>query len=126
MTEDITDSWLDPNGKIIPVYYCEHNDYAKQYLLDTNPQFDRNTIMEYCESLNCRQPYQVLHKQGWIRIRIRYMYLLPIIQVFGNGYEPRKIMQNTIDPAMNKVQIQVVKRLCEKLNVDFLDAINGR
>ena len=108
--------WIDCEGIIIE---CgSHNKFATEYF-ESELGFDE--LMKMIEKEGVEYPYQLLHKRGWIRVGTNHKNKL---RVWGNCCSPGKIMRNTMNPAMNPKQIKTVKKLCEKYNTEYLDAIN--
>jgi hypothetical protein len=114
------DSWLDPNGNIIEVGDCQHNEYASDLLEQEMGLFE---LHDYMDKENMSYPYEVLHKRGWVRIKYNTAYL-PRIEILGGCCSLVKPMRKTIDPAMNERQLRVAKQLCEDCDTPFHVAIN--
>lgn len=118
------DSWLKPNGVIIEVGMFNHNKYANNILIE---EFggDYFKLEEFLIKNRLSYPYEALHLRGWIRIKFNSGYL-PRISFLGNCIDLTKPMINTMNPAMNDIQLKIAKRLCEEYNTEFHVAINDK
>ncbi len=115
------DSWLTPEGKIIEVGEMRHDAFAWDYLRKEMG----SDLDSYLDTNNFIYPHQILHQRGWVRIKYNSDYL-PKIQILGDCIDLCKPMKNTIDPAMNGLQMIVAKELCEKNGVTLRMAINDK
>lgn len=115
------DSWLDPDGNIIEVGRFAHNSYANELLIGELGGI--NEVFDYMEEHKLSYPYEVLHKRGWVRIKIRFDYSY---QFLGNTIDLTKPMRNTINPAMNEAQLRVAMELCNNDKEVFHRAINDK
>ena len=112
--------WLDPCGIL---HDCGrgiavHNEYARQYLIN-------NSIMTEDEIFYSHMcPYQILHDMGWVRVVIDTS-LRQVVQILGNCINLQEPMYNTMDPAMNRSQLAVCKKLCYDYNFELYNALNG-
>ena len=119
-----SDYWLDIDGNLIPVASRGHNEYAQELLIKECGNFLEYS--RYMEDSGCDYPYQILHKRGWIRIKYReYSDSKMKIIITGDCCDMTKIMRNTISPAMNSIQMEIAKKLCEEIGVDILYALNN-
>ena len=116
------DSWLTPDGEVIQVGNFAHNQYAYEVLSEER---GLNALMEYMDEKGFNSAYEVLHERGWVRIKYNEGYL-PAIEILGGTISLVREMKNTIDPAMNSMQMAVAKRLCAEAGTPFLHAINDK
>jgi len=123
MNKDKKDAWLDPDGNMIEVYQCGHNDYASELLEKEFGDFE--PLYKYMEDNNLQYPYEVLHERGWVRIKF-HPDSKQKVEALGNCISLVQPMRNTIDPPMNEKQLKVVKELCDKYNVPFHIAVNDK
>lgn len=123
MITQTTDSWLTPEGKLIPVEFAGHNDYARDFLKVEFPNW--KDCREYMRSIMMQYPYEVLHHRGWVRIKINHTAANPV-RILGGCIDNMRILRNTIDPAMNSKQLKVAKEICKEFGVTLLDAINDK
>jgi len=114
----MNDAWIDDKGRLIEV--STHNRYASE-LLEKEMGFEE--LYEYLENNDIEYPYQLLHKRGWVRVKV---YSAGRIQILGDCIDLTKQMRNTIDPAMNDRQLRVANQLCREVGMDFHNAINDR
>ena len=114
------DCWIKPNGQIIEVGDMQHNSYASDLL---EKEMGLEGMMDYLEKNNCDSPYEILHKRGWVKVRVNSY---GSIEIVGNCISLIKPMRNTCDPAMNFAQMKTAKRLCRETNTEFHKAINER
>ena len=117
------DCWIDPNGNIVEVKPCCHNDYADELLEEEFGGFEQ--LHDYMKEKYMNYPYEVLHERGWVRVKYNTSYL-PRIEILGGCCDLTKPAKNTIDPAMNERQLRVAKELCEKCNTSLHVAINDK
>lgn len=115
------DSWLDPDGNIIEVGRFKHNEYATDILVK---EMGRDFLRAYMDEHDLRYPYEVLHERGWVRIKLYSEN--PKISMLGNCMDLTKPMRNTIEPAMNRKQLSVAKKLCDRFDTDLITAVNDR
>lgn len=73
------DCWLTPNGEIIEVGTCQHNEYASNLLEE---EMGLEELYDYMDKNNMYYPYEVLHHRGWVRIKFNTAYL-PRVHVEG-------------------------------------------
>ena len=118
----MVDSWLSPDGDIIEVGQFQHNEYASDLLKE---EMGIRELFEYKIKNNFWCSSDILHKRGWVRIEFHTTYL-PKIQFLGNCIDLTKPMRNTMEPAMNEVQLRIAEQLCEKYETSFHMAINDR
>ena len=116
----MNDCWIKPNGQIVEIGQMQHNMYAGELLEE---EMGLEGMMNYIEENNMNYPYEVLHQRGWIRVKVCSDNS---IEIFGDCVDLTRPMRNTIDPAMNQVQIRIAKMLCEESNTEFHKAINDR
>ena len=117
----LNDCWLTPEGNIIYVGFCGHNDFASKYL-----QEEAGSSEAYCEKYHSsgRCAYEFLHDRGWIRIMIRDSR--PKIRILGNCIDLTRPMLNTIDPPMNEIQKEIALRFCRETGTSFHEAIHEK
>ena len=113
------DSWIDSEGKIIEVGYMQHNDYASELLIK---EMGIGEMVDMLEENNT-MPYEILHKRGWVRVKIK-KYASIKVEILGGCMDLTKIMRNTKNPAMNAKQMRTANRICKAHDVDFINAIN--
>ena len=116
------DCWLTPNGEIIEVGTCQHNEYASNLLEE---EMGLEELYDYMDKNNMYYPYEVLHHRGWVRIKFNTAYL-PRVEILGGCIDLTKPMKNTIDPAMNERQLRVANGICERYNTTLHMAINDK
>lgn len=121
-TKIMKDSWLTPKGEIIEVGYFQHDNYASDLL---EAEMGLEGLSDYMDKNRMDSPYEVLHERGWIRIKYNASYL-PKVEILGGCIDLTKRRNNTMNPAMNKIQLGIAKKICEEYNTPFHTAINDK
>ncbi len=112
------DYWLKPDGTLLEVPDIRHNEVAMEVVENQFGGF--LAACEKLQQLNIDYPYEYLHHLGWVRVRCNpYAF-----EILGGCIDLTKRMRNTIDPAMNSLQMSTAKRLCEEYGISLNDAIN--
>lgn len=114
----MNDCWLTPKGELIEV--SSHNEYASDML--EKELGGLKSLYDFMDKNYFRYPYEVLHDRGWVRVKTYD----DRISIVGGCMDLTKPMRNTIDPAMNSVQLSVAKRICEENRTTLHVAINDK
>ena len=117
------DAWLKPNGEIIEVGFCEHNEFAHDYLEQEMGSIEN--LYKYMDEISVSYPYEVLHERGWVRIKYNDSFL-PKVEILGNCISLCELQRNTMHPAMNQTQLRIAKKICEEVGEEFHRAINDK
>ena len=115
----MNDCWIDPKGQIYEVPDFGHNDFAYEYL---EKQIGFEEMMKI---KGIRSAYSILHDMGWVRVKYNTSYA-PKVEILGDCIDLTKPQKNTIDPAMNSIQLRVAKQICDEIGEDFHRAINDK
>jgi hypothetical protein len=101
--------FIKPNGHVIWLKQCSHEDFAYDYI---NDSYDIN-----------KSATEQLHEKGWVKGVVNSDGR---VEIFGGCVNLTKPMKNTIDPAMNINQIISAKKICAENEYDFYKAINDK
>lgn len=106
--------WIDPDGKLYNVPSCGHNQFARELLEDSVG------LEAIYTTYKGKYPTQILHELGWVKVK----QLGDKIKILGNTVCTAHKVRNTLDPEMNEFQYETAIKLCKRLDVSILQALN--